>query len=97
MRATTAVYRALQNQFRGIVPMDLFKKHIYTGKSDPGEWSPGALVVVHTECGLPNPCDGDGCSMDEEWRKVDKDASYLLGYAIYHEPVNGAVVAFYKV
>ena len=62
----------------------------YTGEDDPGGWSPGAEVIVHCESGIPNGL-YDGYIMDK-WDSISDGLGDL-----YHEHVNGAVIAFYKV
>jgi len=51
------------------------------------EWAPDAAVVVFREHGYPDLYSGFWQEVDEELDKT--------GAALYHEPVNHAVVAFY--
>jgi hypothetical protein len=57
-------------------------------------WSPKAMVIVHTESGIPNPCGYDG-QFFESWFKIDRELK-SMGFNLSHEPVNGAVVAFWE-
>jgi hypothetical protein len=78
------------------------ERHTYTGATDPGEWSPRAAVVVHTEfigAGdefIPNPGACDCSTADfERWFTIDREVQ-ANGCDLFHEPVNGAVIAFHK-
>jgi len=54
---------------------------------------PIALVVIHTEDGIPNPI-FDVDTMDT-WFRVDEVTSEMVGQPVFSEPVNGAVLAVY--
>ena len=88
------VLNSLFTTFRSFLPDDdgeaksLLEDHTYTGKDDPGGWSPEALAVVHIEStGIPG---------NEEivWIELWAAASEMLGDA-YFEQINGGVVAVY--
>jgi hypothetical protein len=67
---------------------------VFSGKNDPGQNSPSAPVIVGCETGVPNPSNYDVKVM-ELWYEVN-DLLVEMGHPLYHEPVNGGVVAFYK-
>lgn len=82
------------------------KKDIHRASEAPGQWSPGSVLEIYCEGGIPNATDinefeWEGkyhCSYNsEKWHKVDQYVNQTLaleGYAeqVYHEPYNNAVV-----
>jgi hypothetical protein len=93
MNKKQAVIEAIHKVFGDFVDKDRIKKAVFTGKSDPGQWSPKALVVVHTESGIPNPCNYP--ELYDKWYKIN-DELKQMGFNLSFEPVNGAVIAFYE-
>jgi len=99
-RVITQVRKAIFEVFREHIPgntkaekMAVIRKATYTGKADPGGWSPTAAVVIHTESGIPNPsyeC-GGGWPITEGWTKVSESLDRH-----YCETYNGAVMAVYE-
>ena len=92
---TERVADVLFKTFRSYLPDStaeakaLLNKHIFTGADDPGQWSPGALAIVHIEStGIPG---------NEEivWIELWSAASELLDDA-YFEQVNGGVVSVHS-
>ena len=89
------------------------KEDIHLGGKDPGGWGDKALLSVYCENGIPNASDihdfawmglseGGVVYNDEKWFKIDAIVNLYLeatnaGYAVFHEPVNGAVVNIYAV
>lgn len=68
----------------------LIRRHTFCGDEDPGEWSPGAAVVIHCESiPLPEPVDIPAI---EAWSRV---SDLLEGHFCEH--INNVVVAVYKV
>ena len=67
----------------------IIKDATYTGKNDPGGWSPSSEVVIHCESGIPNGL--YSTRGIENWERV----SDLLG-DLYCEHINGAVIAVYE-
>jgi len=76
--------------FLGDNPMEATRRHTYTGKDDPGGWSPQAAVVIHTETFLPSI--DEGIFMIEKWDEV---SDKLDGHFVEH--INGGVSAVYKI
>ena len=79
-------------QFLGDTPEDpivdsIVRRSTYLAEDDPGGWAPRAVCVVHTESGLPNGA--------YDWRIEDLWFKVSNSLPIYHEPVNGAVIAWY--
>ena len=69
------------------------EKHTYLGRDDPGQWSPKAPVVSHTEMFLPSIDEGVG--IIEKWSEVNDKLKYF-GPGHFVEHINGAVSAVYK-
>ena len=51
---------AIYNEFHDWIPgetkkekMAVIREATYSGSKDPGQWSPDAAVVIHTESGIP--------------------------------------------
>jgi len=69
------------------------KRDVY-GPNDPGGWGRGeAIAVVYCEREIPTPA--------YEWRQAEKwgeidDALAAAGFAVHHEPVNGAVICYWE-
>lgn len=68
----------------------VIEDNTFVGGFDPGDWAPEAEVVIYTESGIPSY--GECNQVMDSWFNVSK----FLG-DLYCEPVNGAVVAVYKV
>ena len=68
-------------------------KDVYTGTEDPGQWAPSAVAVVHCESGIPSGSYEPAAA--ETWFEVD-DELQGLGFNVFHENVNAAVIAFYE-
>jgi len=99
-RVITQVRESIFEVFGEYIPgntkaekMAVIREDTFTGKSDPGGWSPTAAVVIHTESGIPNPYYelGGGWPITEGWAKVTES---LNGH--HCETYNGAVVAVYE-
>ncbi len=95
MTNVQAVKHALLTVFADYgVTKEMLNGCVFSGKNDPGQNSPNAPVIVGCETGVPNPSHYNEKVMSM-WYKVN-DILKEMGYPLYHEPVNGAVVAFYK-
>ena len=68
----------------------IIEEATFTGRTDPGEWSPSAAVVIHLETGIPTPY--DSVRADNAW--FDISDSLKTHYVEY---INGAVLAVYRV
>lgn len=82
------VIRALCEVFN--LKREQVERDVFTGKTDPGQWSPRAEVVIHTEGAIPSD-GGYSVSITEKWFAVTEKLDGL-----FCEPVNGAVVAVHK-
>lgn len=96
----TRTREAIYNEFAAHIPGDTKKAKMatiractYTGKSDPGGWSPSSDVVIHTESGVPNPSfdESPGFQIIEGWFRVSGELE-----THYCETINGAVITVYK-
>lgn len=67
----------------------IIKEATFTGKTDPGGWSPSAAVIIHLESGIPSGMYDH--RIDEKWYEV----SQQLG-THFVEPINGAVSGVYE-
>jgi len=86
------VRQALLRHFGPMIGPDakqIIKEATFTGRTDPGEWSPKACVVVHCESGIPSGT--YSIREQEKWFDISRE----LG-DIYAEHVNSCVVAFYN-
>ena len=100
-RILTRVREAIYNEFGKYIPgktkadkMSVIRNNTYTGKNDPGGWSRGAAVIIHTEgSGIPNPTwdESPGSQIIEGWFRVSKE----LGDH-FCETYNSAVMTVYK-
>jgi hypothetical protein len=86
--------------------VNALKKDVHRASEAPGQWSPGSILEIYCEGGIPNATDINEfvwkgkhhCSYNsEKWCKVDQYVNQSLaleGYAqrVYHEPYNNAVV-----
>lgn len=95
MNNVQAVKKVLFEVFGDLVSEKTINASVFSGKSDPGQWSSQAKVVVHTENGIPHPLNYDSSTIYEKWEEVNKKLQ-ALGKNLYHEYVNGAVIAFYE-
>ena len=76
----TRIAKAIAKVF-GITQAEA-KMAVYTGKEDPGQWSPSADFVIHLE-GVGLPYEGS----QEAWHKIEEAAG------IWIEPYNNAVLS----
>ena len=92
---------AIYNEFHNWIPgetkkekMAIIDRATYLGSKDPGQWSPGAAVIIHTETGIPNPSwdESPGFQIIEGWFRVSAELD-----THYCEPINGAVIGVYDV
>ena len=100
-RIITRVREAIYAEFGRHIPgktkaqkMAVIRDNTFTGKDDPGGWSPWAAVVIHTEgSGIPNPTwdETPGFVIVEGWFRV----SDALGDH-FCETVNSAVMTVHK-
>ena len=74
--------------------MAVIREATYPGSKDPGQWSPGAAVVIHTESGIPNPSYdmSPGFQVIEGWARISRE----LG-THFCEPINCAVIGVHRV
>ena len=72
----------------------LIDRCVYRSDEDPGGWAPHAVVVVHTETGIPTPAYNNMNTM-EQWFEVDEIVREH-GHNLYGETINGAIHAFYN-
>ncbi len=86
----TAFIRAIANEFS--LTQKQVRCDVFTGKTDPGEWSPSAQVVIHTEGFIPDAIFGD---MDA-WSRID-DVVQAQGFNVFSEPINAAVIAVHAI
>src|SRR4051812_10618811 len=68
------------------------EKSVYLPKNDPGKWSPRSMLIVNHEHGIPNLLDYHG-----QWEEVESALAAKLGYSVYFEPINSAVMALWKI
>lgn len=71
------------------IAKEIIKKSTYTGKDDPGGWSPEAAVIIHTESGIPSGL--FDCDLFERWFEVSAKLK-----THYCEHINAAVIGVYK-
>jgi len=72
---------------------EIINKAVYTGKDDPGQWSPDAIAIIHCESGIPS---GDyDPDIAETWINIS-DALQDLGHSVFIESINPAVKAVYN-
>jgi hypothetical protein len=97
----TRTREAIYNEFQDWIPgknkaekMKEIRSATYTGKGDPGGWSPGAAVVIHTESGIPTPTfdETPGFQIIEGWFRVSDELE-----THYCETVNAAVISVWEV
>jgi hypothetical protein len=95
-----AYRRAIRQVFKDLVEENDLQNSIFQAAMDPGQWSPTALVVIHTENSIPNM---DYYSMETEfgpitidtiskWSEIDEIVKEE-GWSTFSEPVNAAVIA----
>ena len=80
---------------------------IHFGDEAPGQWSPGSVLEIYCENGIPNATDywspaehgfpGKTVWNSEKWHDVDSYVNLMLaaagvGNVVFHEPYNSAVV-----
>lgn len=69
---------------------EMMAEDIFTGRDDPGQWSPMAVAVIHCENGLDSGYYNQFAQ--ERWTEVEER---LPGY--YVESINAAVLGLYKI
>ena len=84
--AIVEVFGSLIEAGTGRKAQEVVDKDVYTGESDPGQWSPTAVAIIHCEDGIPNGTYDN--VIIEKWF----DVTNLLG-DMYVEHVNAAVIA----
>lgn len=70
---------------------EIIESATYVGDEDPGQWSPRAAVVIHTESGIPNGAYDDPRVFEKWFAVSDKLGTHFC------EHVNGAVIAVWPV
>ena len=68
--------------------MEIIDQSVYTGKGDPGQWSPDALAVIHCESGVPHGYYNH--YIGERWYKVGDELDVII------EDYNCAVKCVYE-
>ena len=68
----------------------LIREHLHTGEDDPGGWSRGAAVIIHSES-IPLPCPAEVPIIELGGRGSDELGDY------YVEHINYGVAAIYPV
>jgi hypothetical protein len=71
------------------------KKSAYLPRNDRGGWAPKSLLVVNHENGAPSPMDYD-FNYHGMYVTIATKLSEELGFAVFFEPINGAVSALWK-
>ncbi len=70
--------------------LTLIREHLHTGADDPGGWSRGAAVIIHSES-IPLPCPAEVPAIELWCRVSDELGDY------YVEHINYGVAAIYPV
>lgn len=65
------------------------EENTFTGKDDPGQWSPTARVIVHCKSGIDSGA--YETYFQDQWYKIDEELGNL-----YHEPYNAAIITFWE-
>jgi len=86
-------------------------KDIHLGDKSPGQWSPGSILEIYCENGIPNATDyfnpawhgfpGKASYNCDKWETIDGVVNLMLeamgkDERYYHEPYNAAVINIYK-
>jgi len=70
-------------------------KCVWARGTDPGGWSPDAILTVHLESGLPDVFTYPYTS--GAWDKVEDYLSEAYGKPVFFESINSAVTALWEV
>ena len=93
-RLAQAIKVAIRTQFPEVT-QKLVDQAVYLAEDDPGQWAERSLIVIHTEDGIPNPSYANTSVLDA-WFYLD-EALQKSGWNVYHECINGGVMACYPV
>ncbi len=91
--------------------LEAVKRDIHLSDQAPGQWSPGSVLEIYCESGIPNATDyfdpswhgfpGKVTYNSEKWETVDGVVNLMLSAMrvkerYHHEPYNPAVINIYK-